>query len=79
MTARNSDKPNLGPFDLVHALGGPVQVGERLGLSPSSVCNWYDAAGGIPPRHHLALWRMAQEARVDWRPPGADGLKLVAA
>ena len=69
----------MTPFALVHALGGPGLVAERLGISATAVCGWYDKASGIPARHHLVLWRMAQEARVDWRPPGADGFRLVAA
>jgi hypothetical protein len=67
----------LTTYDLIQALGGPVAVSEHLGVTAQAVCGWYDARAGIPSRHHLALWRMAQERGVAWRPPGAEGLRLV--
>lgn len=62
---------------LVEALGGPKLLAAKLGVrSAAAVCNWYNS--GIPARHHLPLWRLAQQAGVDWRPPGAEGLILPA-
>jgi hypothetical protein len=63
--------------DVVRRLGGPAAVGRYLGIHPDGVSMWAFSAQGIPQRHHLALWRLAVERGVDWRPPGAEGLRLV--
>jgi hypothetical protein len=42
------------------------------------VADW-QARERVPSRHWLTIWRMAREAGLDWRPPGAEGLDLVAA
>lgn len=88
MTALDSGKrngaappPDAGAaaiFDLVHALGGPGELAGRLGVSAQAICGWYESPRGIPPRHHIALWRLAQARGLPWRPPGAEGLRLVA-
>lgn len=61
--------------ELVDALGGPARLGRALGVTIPAICKAY--THGFPPRHHLALWRMAKRAGLPWRPPGADGLDLV--
>lgn len=43
---------------IIHALGGPVAVGEKLGISEYAVKNWR-ARGSIPSRYHHALLLMA--------------------
>lgn len=62
--------------DLIDALGGPAAVAAARGLSVTAVFNWC-AGGAVPPRHWIALWRMAKQAGLDWRPPGTEGLDLV--
>lgn len=61
--------------DLVRQLGGAQQVADRVGVTPQAVTNW-QMRGAIPRRHHLAIWQMAQRARLEWQPPGTDGLAL---
>lgn len=61
--------------ELIDALGGPAAVAAARGLSVTAVFNW--CAGGIPARHWIALWRMAKQSKLDWRPPGTEGLDLV--
>lgn len=39
---------------------------------------WALQPGGMPQKHHLAVWRLAVERGVPWRPPGAEGLRLMA-
>ena len=63
---------------LIKGLGGPTAVGHALGLSPQRVHNWI-VRDSVPAEHHLAVWRLAIERQIDWKPPGADGLSLVAA
>jgi hypothetical protein len=63
--------------ELIRGLGGPKTLGEALGLSPQAVCNWY--ATGVPKAHHLAVWRMAQAAGLNWQPPGTEGIALAPA
>jgi hypothetical protein len=62
---------------LIIALGGPAKVSRELGLTTAAVSNW-SAAERVPPMHELPLWRMATAAGLDWTPPGAEGLALVA-
>ncbi|NKC33478.1 helix-turn-helix domain-containing protein [Falsiroseomonas selenitidurans] len=59
---------------LVVGLGGNKAVGERCGVSQAAVSNWI-AADAIPAEHHLVLWEMALAAKVEWTPPGAEGLR----
>lgn len=62
--------------ELVKRLGGASRVAERCGVTPPAVSNWC-ARGAVASEHHLAVWQLAVEAGVDWRPPGAEGLSLV--
>lgn len=59
---------------LFAALGGQRLVAERLGVVQTAVSNWV-VKESVPARHHLALWRMALEAGVQWEPPGAAELR----
>lgn len=61
--------------ELISALGGPKAVAEHCAVSAQAVTNW-QSRDHIPARHHLTLWRLAQQHRVTWRPPNADGLAL---
>lgn len=60
---------------LIKALGGPTVVAEALGQRVATVGNW-SLRNAIAPEHHIAVWRLATEKGVDWRPPDADGLVL---
>ncbi len=59
--------------DIITALGGPTALSLKLGLRRSAASNW--GKRGIPPEHHLTIWRMAIEAGSQWQPPGADALR----
>lgn len=61
--------------DLVRALGGPTKVGRALGVTLEAVCNW-QAKNAVPHSREIAMWRLAQQAGLDWRPPGAADLVL---
>jgi len=61
---------NMTAGDLIDALGGATELAEALGIKPNAV-SMMRARGVIPPRHHMALWRLAQERGVNWAPPGA--------
>lgn len=61
--------------DVIERLGGPAKVAAALGMRTNAVANW-SLRGIVPARHHTRLWRMAQEAGLDWRPPGSEGLTL---
>jgi hypothetical protein len=63
--------------DLISALGGPAKVGRALGITTQAVSNW-SATNRVPAEREVALWRMATEAGLEWTPPGAEGLALVA-
>lgn len=65
--------------DLIHRLGGPTEVAGRLGdgVTGKAVSMW-GSRGEVPGDYLLPLWRMATEAGLDWVPPGAEGLALVA-
>jgi hypothetical protein len=63
--------------DLVRDLGGPSAIAQQLGVSAQAVTNWY--RDGIPRRHHLPLWQMAQAKGLTWRPPGMEGVTLAPA
>ena len=56
--------------DLIDALDGPAVLAAELRIKPNAV-SMMKARGSIPPRHHMALWRLAKERGVDWAPPGA--------
>lgn len=64
--------------DILRRLGGPARVARACGVTISAVGCW-QIRDEIPPRHWLTIWRMAREAGIDWRPPGAEGLDLVPA
>jgi hypothetical protein len=61
---------------LIAALGGPTRVAKTLGITTQAVSNW-SATRRVPREHHVAVWRMASAAGLDWTPPGAEGLTLV--
>lgn len=61
--------------ELLKRLGGASAVAGRCGVSPSAVSNW-GSRGEIAAEHWITIWRMAQEADLDWTPPGAEGLTL---
>lgn len=63
--------------DLIDGLGGGAQLAKRMGVLPSAISNWI-AAGEIPAARHLQMWRLAVEAGIEWTPPGAEGLRLIA-
>jgi hypothetical protein len=63
--------------DIISALGGPTALSLKLGLRRSAASNW--GKRGIPPEHHLTIWRMALEVGSDWQPPGADALRPLLA
>jgi DNA-binding transcriptional regulator YdaS (Cro superfamily) len=63
--------------DLISALGGATKVASACGVQPSAVSNWI-ARGAIAADHRVTVWRMATDAGLDWAPPGAEGLALVA-
>jgi hypothetical protein len=60
--------------DLIRALGGPVAVGARLGVSSQAVSNAVRRQR-LPSDWHLPLWQMALDAGLAWTPPGAEGLR----
>ena len=60
--------------ELIKALGGPQAVAGALGIKPQAVSNWYDR--GVAAQHRMAVWRLAAEKDLDWRPEGADGLSV---
>jgi hypothetical protein len=60
--------------DLIRALGGPVSVGARLGVTSQAVSNAVRRQR-LPAEWHFPLWQMALDAGVDWTPPGAEGLR----
>lgn len=70
--------PPLNIDDLVRGLGGPNRVACQLGVGSSAVCNWV-ARDQLPLRHHLVVWRLAQDAGLAWRPPNSEGVELVPA
>jgi hypothetical protein len=61
---------------LIERLGGPSVVAERLGETAKTISMW-GTRNSVPYAHHIALWRLAIDAKLDWTPPDADGLKLV--
>lgn len=61
---------------LVAGLGGPSKVAEAFGVTGSAVSNWN--IRGVPGEHAVKLWKMATAAGLDWAPPGAEDLALVA-
>lgn len=67
----------LSARELVRQLGGATAIAHQLGVSAQAVTNWY--RDGIPRRHHLALWQLAQAKGLAWRPPGTEGLTLAPA
>jgi hypothetical protein len=60
----------------IRSLGGTGAVARALGVIPTVVSNWAGERHPIPAKHHLALWRLAQQRGVFWQPPGTEGLTL---
>jgi len=70
----------LSAAELVHLLGGPAEVGHACGISATAVSMWYSRGRSyLPAAHHAALWRLAQAKKVNWTPPGYEGVRLVPA
>jgi DNA-binding transcriptional regulator YdaS (Cro superfamily) len=67
----------LSISDVILGLGGATRVALACGVQPSAVSNWI-ARGAIAAEHRVTVWRMATETGLDWAPPGAEGLALVA-
>lgn len=68
----------LSAAELVHLLGGPAEVGHACGISATAVSMWYSRGRSyLPAAHHAALWRLAQAKKVNWTPPGYEGVRLV--
>lgn len=63
--------------ELIRRLGGPTKVARVLRITTQAVSNW-SAVNRVPREHDVAVWRLATEAGLDWAPPGAEGLALVA-
>lgn len=62
---------------LITGLGGATKVAQECGVLPSAVSNWV-SRGAIAAEHRVTVWRLAAAAGLDWTPPGAEGLALVA-
>ena len=62
--------------DLIEQLGGPTVVAARRGITPPAVTNWV-SRGQVAAEHRIALWGMAVDAGLDWKPEGAEDLELV--
>jgi hypothetical protein len=60
---------------IIAALGGPAALARQLGLAAGAVRMWSQRER-LPTRHALAVWRLAHDAGLDWRPPGCEGLEL---
>lgn len=60
---------------IISELGGPAEVAQSLGIKAGAARMW-SLRERVPARHALALWRLAHEAGLDWRPPGFDGIEL---
>ena len=67
----------LSVRELIHAFGGPAVVGDRLGGIRADTVSMWGTRDSIPPEFHIPVWRLAQEAGIDWKPPGAEGLAIV--
>lgn len=63
--------------ELIESLGGITAVARQLGVEPNRVNNW--RRRGVPADQHIALWRMALAAGLDWEPPGAAELRPLLA
>lgn len=61
--------------ELIAELGGATAIAGRRGITPAAVTNWV-IRGQVAAEHRIALWGMAVDAGLDWRPDGADGLIL---
>jgi len=61
--------------DLIEKLGGPTAVANKRGITPPAVTNWV-MRGRVAAEHQIALWSMAVDAGLDWKPEGAEGLEL---
>ncbi len=59
--------------DLINALGGPSVVAAEVGLTVAAVGNW-SLRNNLPADYHAPIWRMARKAKVNWTPPGFEGL-----
>lgn len=63
--------------ELIRQLGGATEVARRIGITAAAVSNW-SAEEKIPPRHHAALFLLAQERGVPWVPPGFEKIMTAA-
>lgn len=64
--------------DLISRLGGPTALGRKIAAAPKAVSMW-SKRNAIPREYHLAIWRLAISEKIDWTPPGGDGLTLIPA
>jgi hypothetical protein len=60
---------------VIAALGGPTKVAARLCVRADTVSMW-SLRNRLPARHALPLWIIADQAAINWRPPGTEGLSL---
>ena len=60
---------------VIAALGGPTKIAARLGVRADTVSMW-SVRNRLPARHALPLWIIADQAAINWRPPGTEGLSL---
>lgn len=63
---------------LLDQLGGNKSVADSLGIRATAVGMWRQR-GEVPARFHLAVWRLALAAGLDWEPPGAAELRPLLA
>lgn len=61
--------------ELIDGLGGPSAVAARCGITPPAVTNWV-MRNQVAAEHRIAIWAMAVDAGLAWKPAGADGLEL---
>ncbi len=52
---------------------GYEAVAAACGVGRSAVSNWVHR--GVPPEHHITVWKLALDAGLDWAPPGAEQLR----
>lgn len=64
--------------ELFDRLGGQSAVARERGVSRGAVSHWVQA-DVLPSDHHIAIWRMALAAGLDWEPPGAAELRPLLA
>lgn len=62
--------------EFLRSLGSAAAVAELLGAKRSAVSMWI-VRDSIPTDYHIALWRLAQDRGLSWRPPGADSVEII--